>query len=397
MLTLFFRTTLVFFICVLSIDIHAQPTVTLYGIVDAGLLLQQNSGDTAAGSYEGERYAGFMSGGQSANRLGVAGQESLGGGYVLNFKLENGLNLGNGTAGQGGALFGRQAWFGLQNNEIGYIRFGRQNNFASDYAGVLSPWTGDFSSVSMGASFGSANAERMSNAIKIETASLAGFKLGAGYSFAYGAPAVYANDGPLPDIKDASTATYNYSAVNNVRVVTSGATYTAGPLYVMTSYDVYMPSVSVAEGNYKNATAWILGASYKLDPVTLTAAYGQSRNGWANSLQTLIDLQRPISFGNADSSIVFNGNVAVDSYALGLTAVVDEKNTVFAIVQRAEPTGSMRNNMPYISSQSMIGFGYVHDLSRRTNLYAFTGYVNNYALVDGVKSGILGLGMRHVF
>ncbi len=396
-MNLFLRAVLIIFISMPSAFVHAQSSVNLYGIVDAGLLLQQNSGDTATGSYEGERYAGLMFGGQSSNRLGLNGQESLGNGYVLNFKLENGFNLGNGNAGQSGALFGRQAWIGMQNKDLGYIRFGRQNNFASDYAGALSPWTGEFSSVSLGASFGSANAERMSNAIKIETASLSGLRLGVGYSFAYGAPAVYANDGPMPDIKDASTTIYSYSAVNNVRVMSSGATYTAGPLYVMTSYDVYMPSVSVAEGQYKNVTAWILGASYQLAQVTLTAAYGQSRNGWANSLQTLIDLQRPVSFGNADSSIVFNGNVAVDSYVLGLTAVVDEKNTIFAIVQRADPTGAMRNNMQYISTQSMVGFGYVHDLSRRTNLYAFTGYVNNYALVDGVKSGILGLGIRHVF
>ncbi len=396
-MNLFVRSTCLIFIFFISASVHAQSSVTLYGIVDAGLLLQQNSGDAADGSYEGERYFGFMSGGQSANRLGVNGQESLGSGYVLNFKLENGFNLGNGNAGQGGAMFGRQAWLGIQNKELGYIRFGRQNNFASDYAGVLSPWTGDFSSVSLGASFGSANAERMSHALKIETANVSGFKFGVGYSFAYGAPAVYANDGPMPDIKDVTTSVYNYSAVNNVRVMTSGATYTSGPLYVMTSYDVYMPSVSMAEGNYKNATAWILGASYKLAQFTLTAAYGQSRNGWANSLQTLIDLQRPISFGNADSSIVFNGNVAVDSYVLGLTAVIDEKNTVFAIVQMAEPSGAMRNNMQHISTQGMIGFGYVHDLSPRTNLYAFTGYVNNYALVDGVKSGTLGLGIRHIF
>jgi predicted porin len=396
-MSLLLRFALVCLVSLITSTGHAQSSVTLYGILDAGFSYQQNSGDSASGSYEGERRAGLMYGGQSADRIGLSGQETLGDGYVLNFKLENGFNLGNGTAGQGGALFGRQAWFGLQNKELGYIRVGRQNNFASDYAGALSPWTGDFSSVSLGASFGSANAERMSNSIKVETTNLSGFKVGLGYSFAFGAPSVYANEGPQPDLKDFSTSAYNYSAMNNVRVLTSGATYTNGPLYAMTSYDVYMPSVSAAEGSFQNATAWIVGASYKLNQTTLSGAYGQARNGWANSLQTLIDLQRPISFGNADSSIVFNGNVAVNSYVLGLTSVINEVNTVFAIVQMAQPTGAMRNNMPNISAQSMIGLGYVHDLTKRTNLYAFTGYVDNYALVDGVKSVIVGLGMRHTF
>ena len=377
--------------------VHAQSSITLYGIVDAGLSYQQNSDSAAPDTYKSERRAGFMSGGQSANRIGLSGQETLGNGYALNFKLENGFNLGNGNAGQGGALFGRQAWFGVENKELGYVRIGRQNNFASDYAGALSPWTGDFSIVSLGASFGSANAELMSNSIKMETASIAGLKLGVGYSFAFGAASVYANDGPEPDVKDFTTSNYNYSAMDNVRVFTSGATYTDGPLYLMTSYDVYMPSVSAAEGNFINASAWIFGASYMFNTSTLSAAYGQSRNGWANSLQTLIDLQRPISFGNADSSIVFNSNVAVNSYVVGLTTVMNEVNTLFSIIQVAAPTGAMRNNMPNSSTQSMIGFGYVHDLSRRTNIYAFTGYVNNYALVDGVKSVTVGAGVRHSF
>ena len=95
----------------------AQTNVTVYGLVDAGI--QRTDTDNS-----GARW-GLDSGLQSGNRLGFKGSEDLGGGLSAIFTLESGFNLDDGTQAQGGRLFGRQAWVGL-NGGFGTVKFGRQ-------------------------------------------------------------------------------------------------------------------------------------------------------------------------------------------------------------------------------------------------------------------------------
>ena len=67
---------------------HAQSSVTLYGVIDAGLLYQS----TAAASFSptapnlGKIYR-YKDGGIYASFWGLKGSEDLGGGYKLNFRL----------------------------------------------------------------------------------------------------------------------------------------------------------------------------------------------------------------------------------------------------------------------------------------------------------------------
>src|SRR6478735_3149745 len=80
----------------------AQTNIVIYGVVDANITYENNGGP--AGSV-----VRLDSGGQSGSRLGFRGTEDLGGGLSASFMLENGYNVDNGTLGQGGLLFGRQA------------------------------------------------------------------------------------------------------------------------------------------------------------------------------------------------------------------------------------------------------------------------------------------------
>jgi GBP family porin len=89
---------------------HAQSTVTLYGIADAGILYTNNVGTSAK---HGALWQ-VASGNESGSRWGLTGAEDLGGGLKAIFKLENGFNVNNGTLGQGGREFGRQAYVGLE-------------------------------------------------------------------------------------------------------------------------------------------------------------------------------------------------------------------------------------------------------------------------------------------
>src|SRR5690606_10200795 len=96
----------------------AQSSVTIYGVADAGIAYTDN------GNPAGEQWS-VESGQQSGSRLGFKGTEDLGGGLSAIFTLESGFNLDNGTSAQGGRLFGRQAWVGL-NGGFGTVKLGRQ-------------------------------------------------------------------------------------------------------------------------------------------------------------------------------------------------------------------------------------------------------------------------------
>jgi outer membrane protein OmpU len=154
---------------------QAQSSVTIYGLLDAGITMLSNVG--------GSRAWVFDSGIQQANRFGFQGSEDLGGGTKAIFTLENGLSLNNGSAQQGGLLFGRQAYVGLS-NPYGTLTFGRQYDFMSEnlaltavaaYIGGLYAWhLGDQDRIA---------GERFNNAVKYESPKIGGLTFGAMYSF----------------------------------------------------------------------------------------------------------------------------------------------------------------------------------------------------------------------
>jgi predicted porin len=95
----------------------AQDNIQIYGSIDAGLTFERGG---AAGSVN--KLATGVTGG---NRLGFRGTEDLGGGLDAHFVLENGYLVDTGTLGQGGLLFGRQAYVGIKGN-FGTVNLGRQ-------------------------------------------------------------------------------------------------------------------------------------------------------------------------------------------------------------------------------------------------------------------------------
>ena len=98
--------------------VHAQSSVTLYGIVDAGVeYVNHASADGGA--------TRLVSGGKNTSRWGLRGVEDLGGGLKAVFQLESGINIANGQFDDGpGAIFDRRATIGLK-NRFGQITLGR--------------------------------------------------------------------------------------------------------------------------------------------------------------------------------------------------------------------------------------------------------------------------------
>lgn len=95
----------------------AQSSITIYGVADAGIVVE--SGGPAG------RLTKETGGGETPSRLGFRGKEDLGDGLSANFVLEMGYNMDTGTSAQGGVLFGRQAWLGI-NGGFGSVSLGRQ-------------------------------------------------------------------------------------------------------------------------------------------------------------------------------------------------------------------------------------------------------------------------------
>ena len=97
---------------------HAQSSVTLYGLIDAGITYTNNQ--------QGHSNWKATSGSVNGSRWGLRGSEDLGGGLKAIFTLENGFSIMNGTNGQGGREFGRQAFVGLSSDQFGAVTLGRQ-------------------------------------------------------------------------------------------------------------------------------------------------------------------------------------------------------------------------------------------------------------------------------
>ncbi|PRY06364.1 porin [Paraburkholderia sp. BL25I1N1] len=161
---------------------HAQSSVTLYGLIDAGLMYTNNvkTSATAHGSL-----VQATSGNINGSRFGMRGAEDLGGGLKAIFVLENGFNVQNGRLGQNGRMFGRQAFVGLS-SEFGTVTLGRQYDSLVDFLAPLSGTAGTFGDTGFAHPFDNDNLNhtlRMSNAVKYTSSNYAGLKFGGLYAF----------------------------------------------------------------------------------------------------------------------------------------------------------------------------------------------------------------------
>jgi GBP family porin len=245
--------------------VHAQSSVTLYGIVDTGLTFVNNEG--------GQKVYRATAGNVQGSRWGLMGTEDLGGGNKILFKLENGFDLNNGKAGQGARMFGRTAWVALSNSNAGTFTLGRQYNSVQDYlpnlqisgVGALSAYANviyDNDSTN--------NPYRTNNAIKYTSPTVAGLTGNVMYAF--------------------SNAAGDFA---NNRAWSIGADYVAGPLRLDAAYarldrpaggtnpksgalsaDNYYSHLSNGIGvDVLRNQVWGAGGAYAFGPATVSLLY----------------------------------------------------------------------------------------------------------------------------
>lgn len=115
--------------------------VTMYGIVDTGLLYQHSEADQSTnypGDYNYSREAdsfSMESGIHNASRFGVRGMEELGNGLTVGFKLENGFESDSGALKDDSKLFDRESTLFVKGG-FGTVYAGRMGTLVSDAGSV---------------------------------------------------------------------------------------------------------------------------------------------------------------------------------------------------------------------------------------------------------------------
>jgi predicted porin len=258
--------------------------ITLYGVAD--MYVQTARGDATLNRVQ--------SGGLAGSRFGLKGSEDLGSGLAAFFVLEAGINMDDGTSGQGGATFGRQSVVGLK-GAFGQVSLGRQysslynatnefsvfsNNVTGASTAVIGGFAGGYEPV-RGASTtatGNGGPARVSNSVRYEAPAFGGVRTGVMYGA--GEVAGSTGDQRLVDVYVRYTTGPIDAMLSHVDDRTVGATptdvatttltgaYAIGPARVVGGFMV----VDDKRAANQDGTGWWIGADWRFQPRQLVRA-----------------------------------------------------------------------------------------------------------------------------
>lgn len=310
---------------------HAQTDVTVYGVVDVGLKYDNSTSGSGTWSES--------SGNRLGSRLGFRGTEDLGGGLRLAFTLESGFNPDDGNLNNGGRLFGRQAWVGLEGG-FGKVYLGRQ--YSSTYLALkgIDPFknqeAGD-AQRTYGYGIGKVDPiSRSDNTITWQTPTAGAWYVRGGYKFGESANGFRTNSSKFVDVVHESDRWVMHASWQDSDGV---------PLGVPTSQlgGIVAPTgLGSATVRARNAFA---GVVYNLGYMKLHAGYGDTKLSAARETDirnTLLGITVPVSTG-----------------------------TVIASWNRSDV-----RDLPDGASQQ-VGVGYTYSISKRTDLYTSASWTRN--------------------
>ncbi|MFT4064443.1 porin [Paraburkholderia sp.] len=328
---------------------HAQSSVTLYGIIDDGLLFSTNS--------KGGHLYSLSSSILQGSRWGLRGSEDLGGGLKAIFVLENGFDPNTGKLAQGGLGFGRQAFVGLAGN-YGSLTLGRQYDLVVDYVGVLGvarQW-GGIISAHPGDVDNFNNAYRVNNAIKYTSANYGGLTFGGLYS-----PGGVAGD------------------VTRNQIYSFGAGYTNGPLTLGAGYlNVRNPNVSffgnstsgTIATNVSNVTSPVYSGYGSANTYQVIAAGGAYTFGAATVGATYSNI-RFLNLGSSYASAFAGQSVRFNSAELNFRYQLTPALLIGAAYHYTKG-GDIDGQTGATYHQGQLGVDYF--LSKRTDVYLIGVY-----------------------
>jgi predicted porin len=355
--------------------------VTLYGVLDDSIQYVNNV--DVSGSNKSS--VGLAAGNLQGNRWGLKGTEDLGGGLKAVFQLENGFSPNNGSLGQGGKMFGRQAFVGLASDQFGTVTLGRQYDPVVDLVQAVTAdnyWGSTFTTPSDVDN--NDNSSRTNNAIKYTSQTYAGFQFEAMYAFGgvagstgsgqtWSGAATYAN-GPF-------SVAAGYIRMDNTGE--SKAARTAAG-WSATS-DGTFNSINLPYETAKSIGIASIGAQYVIGPVTAGLRYSNAQ-------------YKPDAYSAFASTERYNVGAGFVNYQLTPAALLGLGYTF------THGSGNGES-----ASYNQISLGGDYNLSKRTDLYLVgayqrasgTGAVASVADYDDFSASnsqaIVSLGIRHKF
>ncbi|MDR5733914.1 porin [Caballeronia sp. LZ025] len=357
---------------------HAQSSVTLYGLIDTGIVYSNNQGG----------YSNWQVSSASTQNtvFGLKGIEDLGGGLHAQFALEQGFNSNNGTQAFAGDGFGSQAWFGLQSDSLGKLTLGRQFDVVNDLLGPISAsfntWGGSLAAHPFENDNLAADSVVPNNVIKYVSPEFYGTTVegmyamsnaaggfadnrayGAAVSFARGGLAIAGgylqfNDagGGARDINPAGALSSTDGSANFIagrqRIWGAGANYsfgaaTVGALWSHTQIDDMASVLSIGAGRYLP-----LGGTLRLDNYEVNAHYAVTPAWSVSAAYTFTD--GAYSDGATNASPVWHTGMLQTSYALSKRSDVYLEG-VYQHVHGAPAGSALSNAMINTLSPSSTG------------------------------------------
>jgi predicted porin len=342
----------------------AQSNVQVYGVVDTGLSFESGN---KAGSIT--KVTGGIA---SGSRLGFKGTEDLGNGSTALFVLEAGIAADTGASGQGGVLFGRQAYGGLASKTFGAITLGRQ--YAPHYLAAVfaDPFVSGTSADEKNLINAVSNGGRMDNSIKYATPVWNGF----GLELAYAAGEIAGHE----------------SAQRSLGL---GLAYDAGPLSLRFAYhDKSNDTATVRLASARNS---LLAATYAFPYAKLYAAYGVNKGPLSSTLRNATN---PYGYAVAPTSATITDD-STDAL-LGVSVPLGARSPHILLaswIHKEDKTAAR-------ADADQVGLGYRYEFSKRTDTYLIYARMLNkrgasYTLGNAADGGTgdraINLGIRHRF
>lgn len=361
----------------------AQSSVTLFGIVDAGISY-----------FENENYAGtsatqtqLRNSGYNSSRIGFRGTEDLGGGLAASFWLEAALGNDDGTAGAGSLtsassqLFNRRSTVSLS-GRFGEVRLGRDyvptfwNDTVFDPFGTNGVGTNAVSTSGGGTVLGQALG-LASNSNYVRANNTVGYflpaNLGGFYGqFMYGLPERVEYD---PSSATPATTALTFDS----RYVGGRVGYANGPLDIAIAYGESVITRNFQAGGRAESKVGNLGASWDFGFMKLMGEYNQTD---VNS-----NVVTPVAIPAL--SIVAGAPINIDAsskgYLIGATFPVGP-GLIRASYSYTD--FDLGNNVTNDPEAQKFAIGYVHNLSKRTALYATAAYLKNKNTNVGIAQAL---------
>ncbi|WP_454907540.1 porin [Variovorax gossypii] len=325
----------------------AQSSVTLFGVVDAGVTYQSNTArDTVTGLSNKQSKWSLGNSGYNSSRIGFRGTEDLGGGLAASFWLEAPITNDDGATGIN--TFNRRSTVSLSGG-FGEVRLGRDytptfwNDTVFDPFGTNGSGTNVISTVSGNTTINNANYVRASNSVGyFLPPNLGGFYGQVQYSFA-------------ENTSTSATSTTAATSSSAGRYVGGRFGYANGPLDI--ALGVGRSTVVDTTALERSVQTINLGASYDFGPVKLFGELSNVKNKFDYSAA-------------ADTHDTYNG------YLIGATVPVGAGliRVAYSQVRYNEGAAGVTGEDPLARK---LALGYVHNLSKRTALYATVARVNN--------------------